>query len=245
MQTIERTFAVLRAVADQPRGAGVSEVARTARLPKSTVHRILASLEGLGIVDHDSGSYSIGAGLASLTGAVNHTTSLRELCRPYLRDLVDQFEESAGLTVEEGRTALYLDQISSLGPVRTKDWTGSRLPLHTVAGGLAIMMTWPQERIADYVQGGLPAASPAAAASGTDLMDRLIAAQRTGHVWTLGDFDVEIHGVGAPILDETGAAIGAISSYGPSYRFPGDRDAAAIGAAVAEIAATVGERLRA
>ncbi len=244
MQTIERTFAILRALAETG-GAGVSDIARATDLPKSTVHRILASLEELSLVENidQTGYYSIGAGLVSLTGSVSSWPAIRDMCRPYLRDLVADFGEAAGLTVAEGRAALYIAQVTADDAVQTRDWTGLRLPLHTVAGGLAIMSTWSEAELSEYAARGLVAHTPATADTLPRLREKLVEARRVGYVWTFADFHEEINGVGAPILGSDGSTIASVSAYGPAFRYPGATVPSRIGERIRDLAAAISARL--
>lgn len=246
MQGIERAFAVLRALAEADGSAGVSAVARATGLPKSTVSRILSSLDEIGVVVRldTAGRYAIGPGLATLAGSASQAGSLRELCRPYLRDLSAEFEEASGLTVPDGDTALYIANVAAVGAVQTRDWTGMRFPFHTVAGGLAMMTTWSDAEISAYASGGLAAFTDGTAATTSDLMSRIISGRRAGYVWTHGDFDEAINGVAAPVLGMDGVAVGAINLFGPTFRFPGPSSEATIGARVSATAQLISSMLR-
>lgn len=245
MQAIERTFLILRALRDADGSAGVGEVARATSLPKSTVSRLLASLEKEGMVDRldVAGNYVLGSGLAALADQRSFVMSLRDVAAPLLRQLVDVTGESAGLTVPDGPSALYLDHAGSGGSVRTRDWTGMRFPYHTVAGGLAMMMTWSDLEIDAYALRGLEAFTEATITTAAELRGRITQARRDGTVWTLAEFDNEINGVGAPVRDRDGLAVGAINVYGPTYRFPsGQTDD--IAALVLQTARLVEDRYR-
>jgi DNA-binding IclR family transcriptional regulator len=236
MQAIERVFSVLRALRAADGSAGVSAVARKTGLPKSTVSRLLSSLEAVGMVERvdSAGAYAIGHGLVDLAGAAMGVTPLKEVSRPYLRELTESLGESSGLTVPDGDTALYIDNIAVDTSVRTRDWTGMRFPYHTIAGGLAMLMTWSDVSIDQFVGHGLEAFTENTVTTRAELESRLIQARRDGYAWTIGDFDVDINGVAAPVRNADGYAIAALSAFGPSYRFPGDRDAEDIGEIVRE-----------
>ncbi len=224
MQAIERVFAVLRAIAGLGGAAAVGEIARTTGLPKSTVSRLLSALEEEGVVERleTAGSYSIGAGLAAIAGNVSMLGAVRETVRPYLRDLVERTGEAAAFAVPDGpMNMLYTDHIESPRPVVTRDWTGERFPYHTVAAGYAILATWTDAEIGRFVKAGLESFTPTTETTKTGILQRARAARRDGYAWTFQDFSVEINGVAAPILDAAGRAVGALSVYGPSYRFPG------------------------
>ena len=97
MQTIERAFAALRAVRASQGSAGVSEVARTTGLPKSTVSRLLTALEQVGAVDRfdPTSGYVIGRGLMALASEGPAIGSLRDVARPHLRELTERLGESS------------------------------------------------------------------------------------------------------------------------------------------------------
>ena len=101
---------------DGPSGdsSGVSEVARTTGLAKSTCSRILASLDELGIVERvdEAGRYVIGPGLRALAAAGAPVGTLRDLARPYLRELAGRLGESASLAVMDGGEGLYVTQVA-------------------------------------------------------------------------------------------------------------------------------------
>ena len=131
--------------------------------------------------------------------------------------------EVPGITVPDGGSALYIDHVPAAGSIQTRDWTGSRFPYHTIAGGLAIMMTWADHEIATYAAQGLAAFTSHTVTTVEALMQRVEDARRAA----------------APVRPASGGAIAAVTVYGPSYRFPqpGHEDAA--GQAVAEVAAVV------
>lgn len=87
VQSIERAFALLRSLKTGP--AGISELANAVGLPKSTVSRLLATLEGLGAVERGREGFRIGPGLADLAGAVDASAALAEAVRPHLVKLAE------------------------------------------------------------------------------------------------------------------------------------------------------------
>ena len=87
VQSLERAFAILDEVAQRP--AGVTAIAGRVRLPKSTVARLLATLEDVDAVERVDGSqWRIGPGVEALTAAASPERSLVSAARPLLVDLV-------------------------------------------------------------------------------------------------------------------------------------------------------------
>jgi len=243
MQTIDRAFAVLRALASSSETSTLSDAARAAGLPKSTTSRILAALEDLGMVDRVGDRYSIGAGLATLTHVATPVASLREVARPYLADLAERLGENASLAVADGDEVLYVDSVSNSGAITVQSWTGERVPFHGSAAGLALLSGWSAEGLDRYAAGGLPSLTSATVTSPTALRARMTQARADGFVWTRAEFSDEVNGVAAPIPGPNGPAIGALSVYGPVFRFPGDNRPNDIGRIVVDAAEQLSRHL--
>ena len=237
---------MLRALAGQSDSVGVSEVARTTGLAKSTCSRILSSLDELGIVERvdEAGRYVIGPGLRALAAAGAPVGTLRDLAEPYLRELAGRLGESAALSVMDGGEGLYVTQVAAPGPVQVTDWTGQRFPLHTIAAGQAFMGSWTDEQVAGYAANGLAEYTERTVTTLVGLRQRVGEVRRWGVAWTLGEFSEEITGVAAPVCDPDGDAVASVSVYGPGWRFPGDADTTEIERVVRETAERVGALLR-
>lgn len=244
MQTIDRAFGVLRALASRRATSSLADVARLAALPKSTTSRILASLENLGMVDQVGGRYSIGSGLATLTHDATPVGSLRDVARPYLLDLAEHLGENVSLAIADEDAVLYIDSVPGAGVVQVPHWTGERVPFHGSAAGLALMSGWSDGRLSEYAADGLEALTPATITSLTALRTRIRAVRSTGVAWTRAEFSDEVNGAAAPIIGDGDDVVGALSAYGPTFRFPGDRPPDEIETAISDAAARISAHLR-
>lgn len=81
---LDRLTAVLEAFGPDDLGLGVSEIARRANLPKSTVSRIAADLARHGCLDSAGGKLTIGVRLFELGNAVEAPRALREAALPVM-----------------------------------------------------------------------------------------------------------------------------------------------------------------
>ena len=234
IQSIERAFAVLLAVATEP--AGITEVARRVALPVSTVARLLATLENLeAVIRQDDGvTYRIGPTVSTL--ASGNDTTLIGRARPFLAELVDRVRETAGLSVLAGDEVLYLEHVGSDNAVQVRDWTGERTPLHVVSSGLVLLAHQPQQRADEYGAHHLIPFTKNTISSTTELASRLDDARDHGFAWTVDELEIGITSIAAPVQNREGNVIAAVHVHGPSYRFPGDRARAEIEAAVVDAA---------
>ena len=244
VQSIERAFAVLSALADGL--VGVTEVADRIELPKSTVARLLASLQREGAVEQEPGGtrYRVGSRIVTLAATVLPTRSMVVLARLELEALALLVGEAAGLSVPEGYRVHYVHQVDTPNPVSVRDWTGSRVPMHAVPSGLVLLAHLAPASLERFMARPMEAFTPATVTDPRLLRDRLRRVQNDGYAWVLGEFSVGINSVAAGVANEDGEIVAAVHLHGPSYRFPEPGSEARIGLAVVAAAARISQRIR-
>jgi len=243
VQSVERAFAVLGALATGP--AGVSEIAERTQLPKSTVARLLATLAQLGAVEQSDsvGTYSLGELLIELSSAASPGRNLISMARPHLAELVEEIGEAAGLGVLDGLTVYYLDQVDGDHEVQVRDWTGESVDAHVVSSGLVLLATAPEEVRVELLSAPLEAWTEYSVTDPALIERRLEEAERAGFAWVYEEMSEGLNSVAAPVFNPAGMAIAAVHAHGPSYRFPADGEAAATAAAVVTTARRISDRL--
>ena len=244
VQSIERAFAVLGALTDGP--IGVTEVADRVSLPKSTAARMLASLAREGAVEQIPGDtrYRLGPRIETLATGSIATRSIVAVARPHLAELAVSIGEAAGLSVPEGDLIHYVDQVDSDHPVGVRDWTGSRLAMHAVSSGLAVLALRPPAEIERYLSRPLERFTDRTMTDVGQLRARLQRILLDGFAWTNGEYTEDIASVAAAIADASGEVVAAIHVHGPSYRFPAPGSEAALGLEVATAANRIARTLR-
>jgi DNA-binding IclR family transcriptional regulator len=244
VQSIERAFAVLGALADGP--IGVTEVADRAALPKSTAARLLASLTREGVVEQVPGDtrYRLGPRLVTLAARIRPARSLATLARPSLEELAETVGEAAGLSVPDGNVVHYIEQVNSTNPVSVRDWTGSRIPLHAVSSGQILLAFSPPVVVQRYLGRPMERFTDRTLVTAEALLERMRAIRRDGYTWALEEFDEGISSVAAPVADGTGEVVAAVHLHGPSYRFPAPGAEADLAERVVATAARISGNLR-
>ncbi len=246
IQSVERAFAVLRALSSD-RGV-VTSATITARtgLPKSTISRLLSTMTNIGVVEKVAeAGYMVGRELRAIAHPGVGPFELIGVAGTYLRELVDDLGEDAGLAVPDGDHALYIDQVQKMRPVQVQDWTGDRFAHHTNAAGRVFMASWNEEDLEAYLTRPPAAGSVDKRVENPDrLRHQVEETRRAGYAWTFEVWAEGVNGVAAPIEDDQGQVVAAINVFGPAYRFPGDRDQALIGRSVVESAGHISRHLR-
>lgn len=231
VQSIDRAFSVLRSLTAGP--AGVTDIADRVGLPKSTVSRMLSTLEELGAVEQVAagGEYRIGFAMIELAAAARPGRSLVSIARPHLVELSRRTGEAVGVSIPDGDDMIYLDQLTPDGELQVRDWTGHRIPMHAVPSGHVVLAN--DDALAARIAGGsLQQFTAHTVADAAALHSRLELVRRDGYAWALEEFAEGMNSVAAAVRNVDGKVIAALHVYGPASRFPGDRDRTELGALV-------------
>ena len=243
VQSIERAFALLRALATAP--YGVTELADQVDLPKSTVARLLSALETEGAVTQDEmgGEYRLGDGLLDIAGAAQPGRNLIATVRPFLLELSEEIGEAAGLGIVQERDIYYLDHAVPETDVMVRDWTGEALPMHSVPSGVALLAHLPEAEVDAYLAVPAEAVTPNTLVDPEAIRERLEAVRNLGYAWGYEEGVDGINSLAAPIIDADGQVIAAIHVHGPAYRFPNPDRTHDLGTRLIEAAAGIAAQL--
>ncbi|MFM7252363.1 MAG: IclR family transcriptional regulator, partial [Ilumatobacteraceae bacterium] len=206
VQSIERAFAVLRSLAAGP--AGVTDIAERVGLPKSTVSRLLSTLEELGAVEQVAagGHYRIGWAMIELSAAARPGRSLVSLARPHLAELNRLTGAAAGLSIPDGTEMLYLDQITPDSELQVRDWTGHRIPMHAVPSG-QVVLAFDDELAERLMSTPLQRFTQHTITDPASLRARLASVRAAGYALALEEFAEGLNSVAAPVRDAAGRVV--------------------------------------
>ena len=224
VQSVERAFAVLDVVSGG--ASGVTEIAGRTGLPKSTVARLLATLEELGAVEQvaDGSDYQLGTRLVEICGPVDADRQLASTMRPHLERLSMQLGEAAGFGVPSRHSVRVLSQVESPNPVQVRDYTGMVFPAHVGAPGICLMAEWPEVELSRYLERPLRAYTDRTMVDPRQIRKRIDKVRENGYCWVHGEFAEGISSVASVVRDGHGRALGALHAHGPTYRFPAPGD---------------------
>lgn len=228
VQSIDRAFSVLRSLSAGP--AGVTDISDRVGLPKSTVSRLLSTLEELGAVEQVSvgGEYRIGWAMTELAAAARPGRSLISLARPHLVQLASATGEAAGVSIPDGTDMLYLDQLTPNSELQVRDWTGHRIPMYAVPSGQVVLAA-DAGAAARVAATTLEPFTAHTITSHESLDQRLELTRQLGYAWALEEFAEGLNSVAAAVCTADGRVVAALHVYGPASRFPGTRDPATLG----------------
>ncbi len=220
IQVIDRAVAILKCFSEQTPELSVSELSRRLSLPKSTVSRILASLEQNDLVSQnpETGKYRPGLGLIGLAGVALGRLGIRGAAQSYLPALVALCQETVNVVVRDGAECVNIEREASPKAVQYVGWIGRRMPLHcTAAGKVLLAALTPAER-ALILPRPLPRFTADTITDPEHLEVTLARVAAQGYAVDAGEFEEGFSAMAAPIRDHRGEVVAALAISGPSFR---------------------------
>lgn len=216
--TLLKGLTALETLARLGRRCGISELMDELGLPKSNVHRTLATLSAAGFVDQDGdGKYGCTLKLFELGSLITDSIDVRESSIPAMERLSENTKEAVHLAVLDGAEVIYLNKIESPQPIRAYTRVGGRAPAHAVASGKALLayQTFQYLHSQDF---SYQEFTDNTIKTLEDLETQLTKIRELGHAVNQGEWRKEVGGVAAAIFDHENRPVAAIGVSGPMAR---------------------------
>ncbi|MEU1970839.1 IclR family transcriptional regulator [Microbacterium sp. NPDC019599] len=241
VSVLDRVTAVFDAFGEQDDGLGVSELARRANLPKSTVSRIAADLVAQRLLDRDGDKLYLGVRLFELGQTVERPRRLRQSALPVMTELRDVTRQTVHLAVLEDADVIFVAIVRGDPGFRQSARMGGRLPAPATAVGKALLAFSARDVVDRVLCGPLEARTAHTIVDAVALQRELADIRRVGSAIEREESAIGRVCVASPVLGHGGAPVAAISVSGAAGSFAPERAAPAVRAA----ALALGHRLAA
>jgi DNA-binding IclR family transcriptional regulator len=227
-----------------PDGSHLSDISRALDLTVSRTFRILSTLESQDYVQQDPETrrYRLGPKLIQLGEQARKGYGLVQVASPIMTQLAEQTGETVFLGVVDRWEMICIDRRESIHSVRLNAEIGIRLPLHIGGVAKALLAFQSPEFIHRYVSRPLAQATELTITDPVLLERALAEIRERGVCITRGDLEKGACSIAAPIRNQTGVVVAAISAAGPEVRF-GPADAPRLVDAVTTAAEGISRRL--
>ncbi|NVN00798.1 IclR family transcriptional regulator [Arthrobacter sp. SDTb3-6] len=241
---IVNAIAVMRCFSAQEPLLGVTEIAQRVGMHKSTVSRILATLEQEELVerDPDSRRFKLGLGIIAVAGPLLAELEERRVAYPLLCRLTEQTGETSALMVWNGRESLCVEQIASPQQVKHTTPLGARYHDAMSASVQVFLSLEPEDRVRSLLRDGTLAYAGLDDAGLEAYLLRLADVGRRGYATNYGESALDEVGVAAPVYDHRGNPVAAVLIPAPKFRVSHER-LLTLGEACAATARLVTSRL--
>lgn len=215
VRAVERALDILLCFTDAT-DLGLSEISSRLSLHKSTVHRLLATLENKGFLirDVETEKYRLGFRIWELSANLTHNDDPATMLLPEMERLRDLVEETISLYVRDGMERIRIQAVQSKQPIRRVAPIGARMPL-TVGASSKVLVAYADAAVArelledpdwpDFV-------------SRESYVEQLEQIRQQGFATSVEERELGTAAVAAPIFNRNGQLVASIAASGPSNR---------------------------
>ena len=218
VQVIGRAASILRVLEGEDAGLSLGEIAKRVDLARSTVQRIVASLEAEKLLIAASPNGRVRLGPAILRLALSVSGDFVARARPFITRLSHELRETVDLATVRRDHLMFVDQVIGSHRLRTVSAVGETFPLHCTANGKAYLSGLDETAIESLIGRTYEARTPNTLTKLGALMADLRGARKSGIAYDREEHTLGICAVGVSLNDPFGNAI-AISVPVPSQRF--------------------------
>lgn len=224
VQTIERVSSILDILGQSPHGISIRELSAKIKLPKATTHRLLSSLSYFDYVRQDpkTRNYFLGLKLVELGQLLLSQLDLRKEAEPFLRDLAERAKETVHLVFLDRNEVVYIDKVETdqnPSGLKMASRVGLRNPAHSCAVGKVLLAHFTEEELESFIkEKNLVKRTENTIIDPIQLKEHLKSVRAQGYAIDDEENEKGIRCVAAPIYNEIGKAVAAISISGPAFR---------------------------
>ena len=215
---LQRGLEVLACFEPHNRPLSHADLARTTRVPKPTLTRLVNTLLALGFlrIDAHSEKYSLGPRLVALSSAYVGSFDVRSVARPLMQDLAVETGLSVYLAIASDLDMMIIEACRSrTSMLVTRLDIGSRVPISTPALGRAFLMAADEATRETLLQ----RMSATHGEHWTPILHKIEAslrkARKLGYCLSLGELYPDVHSIAKALPTPTGEIV-VLNCGGPS-----------------------------
>jgi IclR family transcriptional regulator, KDG regulon repressor len=218
-QTLLRGLKILELTASGKSNLPIRELAKAANLPRSIVHRLVSTLESEGYIQKNLAipGYRLGTKLWSLGCAAIQGIEVKEIARPYLKNLSFNTNELVALGVLDRGEVVYLDKIDCSQAVRAHIPIGGRAPAYCISTGKAILAHCGDHQVIK-IASSMKKFTEHTVQGVAGFKEHLAEIRRRGYSINFGEWHEDLGGVASAIRDGNGNVVAAVSITVPIHR---------------------------
>jgi DNA-binding IclR family transcriptional regulator len=220
IRAVERALDVLQCFTSRTPELTMTQIADQIGIHKSTVHRLLGTLERRRFVQRDpsTGVYRLGIRLLQMSYLALEHNDLRRVALPFMLRMRDKYQENVDISVLDETEVLFVNHLDGPQRVKVAATTGQRLPAFATASGKVILAYLPEAEVKQLLARGMPRYTRHTPQSADEVLEDLRLVRERGFDYSVEEYEDGISAVAAPILDSGGRPLAATAIVGPAYR---------------------------
>jgi DNA-binding IclR family transcriptional regulator len=218
VQVIARAASILRVLEGEDAGLSLGQIAQRVKLARSTVQRIVASLQTERLVIAASPNGRVRLGPTILRLAASLRSDFVTMARPFITRLSNELRETVDLSAVRKDHLVFIDQVIGSHRLRTVSAVGETFPLYCTANGKAYLGHLDEAAIEGLIGRSYEARTPKTLTRLEALLADIKQVRKTGVAYDREEHTLGICAAGVALHDAHGNAV-AISVPVPSQRF--------------------------
>lgn len=153
VQSIERMIQIIECFTPSKSELSIKDIVAETELHKSTIFRILSTLEKHNYIkkDNDTHKYGIGINFFKIGSIAQDTFDIRKIALPYMKKLNVDTQEAISLNIIDNNQRLCIEKIDSPRTIVNFVNIGHSNPLHIGASGKCLLANWSGEKQNQYI----------------------------------------------------------------------------------------------
>ena len=160
VQSVDRALMIIEFLAENPTGAGITEISKSLGLSKGTVHRLISTLKERDFAYQSSNTelYRLSYKILYLYNCISNNIDMFKVSRPIIRKFADKVDATVHLaTLDEKRSNIvYIDRIEPMNsqkPFVMSSRVGKKAPCYCTAAGKMLLSQYSDDEIRDIMKG--------------------------------------------------------------------------------------------
>ncbi len=223
--SIERAFAIMEMLDGTRRGWNISEISRRLKIPKSSAHVIVLTLERLGYLKREPASrrYKLGLKICSLGRGMMNDLVLPEVALPHMRWLVEQTRLTSHLAVIEKGHVVFIQKTDGPGMIKFDTYVGKRADVHCTGLGKALLAYSNELTLRDCLSvESFTKYTDATITSPAGFRQELGRVKHKGYSIDDEEEELGVRCVAVPVFNSPGELIAALSVTGTTAQISAD-----------------------
>lgn len=221
VRAITRALNILEALQLEKEPQSLASLHRNLGLSKTTLARILSTLEKGGYVERDSSlqGYTLGMKFLHFGHAVSERLTVKQVAAPVLKRIRDTCMETVYIYLLNGNKRICIDCLQGKSTVRVMVYLGQESPLYCGASGKVLLAFFSEERMEKYFQENELHPLTSTTIVNRNLLEQdLISIRQRGYAVSMGEKVSGVISVSAPIRDHKGEVNASLSIAAPIDR---------------------------
>ncbi len=221
VESLARGLSVFSSFSRERPALSLTDISQRLQLNKTTTFRLLSTLEYLGYLERDQQTklYRPALEVLRLGFVVLNGLEVRQVAASYLRRLVDEVEKTISLAVLDKHEVAYVDRVGGVYTPNVYRPVGSRLPAYCTSTGKLLLAYLPPEQLAAALTATTWVRhTETTIVTPKALKENLALVRGRGFSDSDGEMIPELRAVAAPIYQNNGQTVAAVSISGPAHR---------------------------